>query len=107
VREAKVKYALECERLKLYRAKWTKCVENDSLNKNLQRTLTTLRDCQLEMEAMLASDLGENFKAYLSERNRLSDEPSLDYQAIVKPAKKADEDMLTDEELNELLEQLQ
>lgn len=107
--ESKVKYALECERIKLYRQKWTKILNSkngESLPLNYEKTLSTLKDCQKEMEEMLANDLGENMQDYLSERNRLDDEPILDYQAIINQQSNTDIETLTNEEIQDLLNQL-
>lgn len=107
--EAKIKYALECERLKLYRQKWTKLVSaknGDSLALSYEKTLSTLKTCQKEMEEMLANDLGENMKDYLNERNRIDDEPILDYQAIINCQTSENLEKLTNEEIQDLLNQL-
>lgn len=107
--EAKVKYALECERIKLYRQKWTTIINSkkgDTLSLNYEKTLSTLKECQKEMEEMLANDLGENMKDYLSERNRIDDEPILNYQAIINKSSKVDLETLTNEEIQDLLNQL-
>lgn len=107
--EAKVKYALECERLKVYRQKWTKVLNaknGETLAFSYEKTLATLKECQKEMEEMLANDLGENMRDYLSERNRIDDDPILDYQAIIKNQSAEEIEVLTNEEIQDLLNQL-
>ena len=111
IAEAKVKYALECERLKIYRKKWECASENggeNGISRSFKKTADILRECQLELETMLASDLGEDFAAYLAERNRINGDPTLDYAAIAPTLSNADNfpDMLTEEEIEELLRQL-
>ena len=110
--EAKIKYALECERLKLYRQKWTKIVtsrDGETLEKNYDKTLATLKLCQKELEEMLSSDLGENMRDYLAERDRIDDEPILDYKAIISDnayEEASQIESLTNEEIQDLLNQL-
>lgn len=108
--EAKIKLALECERIKLYRNKWLAVASSKdgiSLAQNLEKTLSTLKDCQKEMEEMLASDLGESMQIYLKERDRIDDEPILDYKSILTDKKTPDAiDSLSGEEIEELLGQL-
>lgn len=110
--EAKIKYALECERLKLYRQKWTKILnakDGETLEKNYDKTLATLKLCQRELEEMLSYDLGENMRDYLAERDRIDDEPILDYKAIIEDNtfdEAAQLQNLTNEEIQDLLNQL-
>lgn len=109
--EAKVKYALECERLKAYRKKWISAVKNGAMKTSYELTEKTLLDCQKELETALASDLGTD--DYILERERLGDEPNLNYEAIIdeENAKISSEtrsqiEDLSEEELEDLLNQL-
>ncbi len=108
--EAKVKLALECERIKLYRKKWLAVADikdGIALAQNFEKTLSTLKVCQKEMEEMLANDLGESMQIYLKERDRIDDDPILDYQAILCDKKTPDNiDSLSGEEIEDLLRQL-
>lgn len=106
--EAKIKYALECERIKVFRQKWTLLAPSNNKNRiqeSYERTMETLKQCQLDMENMLANDLGEDMASYIEERNRLSMEPCLNYQAIVSE-NESRSDHLNDNDLEELLRQL-
>lgn len=111
--ESKVKYALECERLRAYRKKWIVAAHSGALKSSYEQTERVLRECQAELENALACDLGT--ADYAAERDRLDDEPKLNYEAIIaeesagscpasRTAKQIDE--LSDEELDELLTQL-
>ena len=110
INEAKIKYALECERIKVYRQKWTLVASGNNKNKiieSFEKTYETLKQCQTEMENMLANDLGDNMKRYIEERDRLNVEPCLNYKAIISDSKKEEEDHeLNNKELEELLSQL-
>jgi hypothetical protein len=106
--EAKIKYALECERIKVYRQKWTLLAPTNNKTKLIQsfdKTLDTLRECQKEMESMLANDLGEDMESYIGERDRLNTDPCLNYQAIIADTENKIEH-LKESELEELLKQL-
>lgn len=108
ISEAKIKYALECERIKVYRQKWTMLAPIGNKNRlieSFEKTFDTLKQCQSEMESMLANDLGDDMKSYIEERDRLNTEPCLNYQAIITETEnKIDE--LNNIELEELLKQL-
>lgn len=108
ISEAKIKYALECERIKVYRQKWTLVAANNNKGRILdsfEKTFETLKQCQTEMENMLAVDLGDDMKSYIEERDRLQTEPCLNYKAIISENEnKIDE--LKNNELEELLNQL-
>lgn len=108
ISEAKIKYALECERIKVYRQKWTLLAPTNNKNRLLEsfdRTSNTLKQCQLEMENMLANDFGEDLESYIEERDRLNEEPSLNYQAIIAETESKVEE-LNDKDLEALLRQL-
>ncbi len=108
IAEAKVKYALECERIKVYRQKWTLAAANNNKSRILEsfeKTFETLKACQAEMEDMLANDLGDDMKSYLEERDRLQTEPCLNYKAIISENEPRTEE-LNNNELEELLSQL-
>ena len=104
--EIKVKYALECERLDAFRKKWTDAARYGYLKEGYERTERVLRDCQAELEKAFADDLG--ISDYLSERERLDDEPKLDYEAIKSdhPKEKRRIEELSEKELEELLRQI-
>lgn len=114
VRKAKVHYALECERLKTYRQKWEKYIEGRSaagiLAENIKRTDEVLKECQKMLEEMLYTDLGvdeEVAKGYIAERDRLDDEPRLDYAALNLQLKKPKSgDKITDREIDDMLKRL-
>lgn len=107
--EAKVKYALECERLKAFRKKWTSLARSGNLAASLERTENLLRECQAELEKGLSDDLGT--ADYIAERERLDAEPNLNYEAIIEEEANAVQtkkqiEELSDEELEELLTQI-
>lgn len=111
IAESKVKYALECERLRSYRKKWIIAAHSGALKSSYEQTEKVLRECQTEMENALASDLASG--DYIAERDRLNDEPNLNYDAIIaeETAKQSLEtkkqiEELSDDELDELLNQL-
>ena len=108
ISEAKIKYALECERIKVYRQKWTTLApvgNKTRLLESFDKTFDTLKQCQAEMESMLANDLGDDMKSYIEERDRLQSEPCLNYQAIIAETENKIEE-LNSSELEELLRQL-
>lgn len=108
ISEAKIKYALECERIKVYRQKWTLVAANNNKEKimdSLEKTFETLKQCQTEMENMIACDLGDDMKSYIEERDRLNTEPCLNYKAIISNNESKVEE-LNNNELEELLSQL-
>lgn len=108
VSEAKIKYALECERIKVYRQKWTLAAQNNNKGRILdsfEKTFETLKQCQADMENMLACDLGDDMKSYIEERDRLNSEPCLNYKAIISQNENKLEE-LNNNELEELLNQL-
>ena len=79
--EVKIKYALECERLKNFRAKWIEAARLGSLKSDFEKTEKLLKDCQAELEQGFSDDLGAS--DYLMERDRLNDDPILNYEAII------------------------
>lgn len=108
VSEAKIKYALECERIKVYRQKWTQVAQSNNKGRILdsfEKTFETLKQCQTDMENMLACDLGDDMKSYIAERDRLNTEPCLNYKAIISENENKLEE-LKENELEELLNQL-
>ena len=103
--EIKVKYALECERLESFRKKWTDAAKYGYLQDGYERTDRVLKECQAELEKAFADDFG--ITDYLSERERLDDEPSLNYEAIKTEGKKRQKiEELSERELEELLKQV-
>lgn len=110
VSETKVRYALECERLKNFRDKWTAAARDGYLQYGVEQTEKILQECRKEMERAFADDLG--ISDYLSERDRLGADPTLNYRAILSeekkdppPAKRKIEE-LSERDLAELLKQI-
>ena len=63
VQEAQIKYALECERLRVYRNKWLRYIKDKDKAgtlKDIERTNQVLKECQIQLEDMLYTDLGIN-----------------------------------------------
>ncbi|MFA6866393.1 MAG: hypothetical protein WCR54_02635 [Clostridia bacterium] len=110
VGDAKVKYALECERLKVFSKKWTSLINKspEKLLESIKKTDETLKTCQIEIEDMLINNFGKDMESYLYERNRLDRSPQLDYTEIVTEEEQKDNsiDKLPFDELQELLNQL-
>lgn len=114
--ESKVKYALECERLKTFHEKWIAAAKDGYLKYGIEQTDRILRDCRAELEKAFADDLGVS--DYLSERERLNADPTLNYRAIISeelsspaalppdPPVKRRIDSLAEKDLAELLKQL-
>lgn len=115
VQESKIKYALECQRLKLYRDKWMRYIKDKNkagkLAEDIEKTNDVLKECQVLLEDMLYTDLGINqsvSESYLNERERIDDEPSLNYNTIIKEteANLYDNDLISDDELGKMLAKL-
>lgn len=116
IKEAKTKYALECQRLKLYRNKWMRYIKDKNsagkLAEDIEKTNEVLKECQVQLEDMLYSDLGINKSvtdSYIYERERLDDEPILNYRAIISQNinnLEEDEEKLSNDELQKMLEKL-
>ncbi|MBR1747222.1 MAG: hypothetical protein IJ735_03290 [Clostridia bacterium] len=113
VSNAKIKYALECERLKTFRAKWLSAAKDGYLKYGVEKTDQILQECRAELEKAFADDLGVT--DYLFERDRISAEPTLDYRAIIsdevkKSPSTSDQrrkiEELSESDLAELLKQL-
>ena len=81
ISESKVKYALECERLNLFRNKWISAVRAGRADADFARTEKILEECRAEMERAFDDDIG--IADYLAERDRLGDSPQLNYRAII------------------------
>lgn len=81
ISESKVKYALECERLALFRNKWISAVNEGRIAADYARTEKILEECRAEMERAFDDDA--EISDYLAERDRLGDGPKLDYRAII------------------------
>ena len=104
----RVKYALECDRIRRYREKLEKYRSREELLKGYDDAFRELKEWQNDLEKALTGECGAELQDYLSEKERLSDEPQLRYGEIVD---KETTDLLTadkisEEELKELLEQL-
>lgn len=115
VQESKIKYALECQRLKLYRDKWMRYIKDKNkagkLAQDIEKTNEVLKECQVLLEDMLYTDLGINqsvSQSYINERERIDDEPSLDYNTIIKETEENfyGKEIITDEELGKMLSKL-
>ncbi|MFW5780650.1 MAG: hypothetical protein ACOCWI_04290 [Bacillota bacterium] len=113
--EAQIKFALECERLRVYRNKWLRYIKDKSregeLAKNIEKTNEVLKECQIQLEDMLYTDLGINQSvadSYIYERERIDGEPSLNYQKIIDKAKEKviDDDIMPNDELEKMLAKL-
>lgn len=112
MRDAKTKYALECQRLKLYRNKWMRYIKDRNkagkLSEDIEKTNEVLKECQIQLEDMLYTDLGINQSvtdSYIYERERIDDDPILDYRAIIDENINKEE-KITNEELERMLEKL-
>jgi predicted RNase H-like nuclease (RuvC/YqgF family) len=105
---ARVKYALECERVKRFREKLEKFRSRDELIAGYDNAFSELRELQEEMERAIAEDLGGAMTDYLSERKRINDDPRLDYGAIIDSAETDLEasNKISEDDLKDLLEQL-
>ena len=115
IQEAKIKNALECERLKIYRNKWLRYIDEKGakgqLAEDIEKTNHILRECQIELEDMLYNDLDIDksvCESYICERERIDDEPSLDYKAILQDTKDTfdKQESLSDEELQKMISKL-
>lgn len=113
IREAKTKYALECQRLRLYRNKWMRYIKDRNragkLAEDIERTNTVLKECQTQLEDMLYTDLGINKNvsdSYIYERERIGDEPILNYHAIINEHINNIEEKISNEELEKMMERL-
>ncbi len=113
IREAKTKYALECQRLRVYRNKWMRYIKDKNrtgrLAEDIEKTNAILKECQTQLEDMLYTDLGINQSvsdSYIYERERIDDEPSLNYQSIIKEHIDSVEEKLSSEELEQMMDKL-
>ena len=122
IQDAKIKYALECQRLRLYRNKWMRYIKDKNregkLAADIEKTNEVLKECQSQLEDMLYTDLGIDksvVDSYIYERERIDAEPALNYKAIIEQNLKLEEDdeedfdgedKITDEELEKMLEKL-
>lgn len=113
--EAQIKFALECESLRVYRNKWLRYIKDKSrageLAMDIEKTNEVLKECQIQLEEMLQNDLGINGSvsdSYIYERERIDGEPSLNYQKIIEKAKEKviDDDTLPNDELENMLAKL-
>lgn len=103
--DIKVKYALECERLAYFRKKWTDAAKYGYLKEGYEKTDRVLKECLTELEKAFADDFGVS--DYISERERLDDDPDLNYEAIRTEAKKKQKiEEISEKDLAELLKQV-
>ncbi|MGI6214192.1 MAG: hypothetical protein ACOYIQ_06580 [Christensenellales bacterium] len=100
IKESRDRYALECERLKSFRAKWVGYVgvvqKNGKLAEEFEESNRMLKECQIELEEMIYKDLmGKNpidevKQDYYEERARIDAEPALNYRHILKEKEEKD-----------------
>lgn len=129
LKESRDQYALECERLQNFRAKWVGYVgvirNNGKIAEELEESNKVLKECQVELEEMIYKDLlGQNpidevKQDYFEERARIDAEPSLNYRQILEQEQaqsekpltveinKAKEEKMSNEELKQLLQQIE
>lgn len=93
-KEIKLRYSLESERLTAFRKKWITAVKNGTAKQDFERTEEVLEECR---KLLLAEFDSEESRDYLEETERLS--------AVEKTQKRHVEE-LSEEELEELLNQL-
>ena len=98
---SKVQYALECERVEAFRKKLSKFRSKEELTSAYDNAYSELRKWQIEMERAMASDLGSPMQDYVDERERLDDDPSLNYESIMEEG-----DRISETELKDLLDQI-
>lgn len=106
--EAKVKYALECERLKIFSEKWTSLFNKspEKILESINKTDEMLRKCHFEIENMLIDSFGKNMESYKTERDRLKKEPQLNYNEIIQNEIDKTIEEMPIKDLEELLNQL-
>ena len=98
---SKVQYALECERVEAFRKKHSNFRSKEELTSAYDNAYSELRKWQIEMERAMASDLGSPMQDYVEERERLDDDPSLNYESIMEEG-----DRISETELKDLLDQI-
>lgn len=104
----RVKYALECDRIRKYREKLEKYRSREELIRGYDDAFRELRAWQDELENALIEGAGEEMRDYEREKERLKDEPQLRYGEIAEREKTnlMTAEKISEEELKELLEQL-
>ena len=104
----RVRYALECDRLARFRTKLKAYRTKEELIKGYDDAYGQLKEWQNDLEQAIARDFGNPIRDYLGERKRLSDEPGLNYGAIIdnESVDLDNASQISEEELKELLEQL-
>ncbi len=94
-KELRIRYELETERLCAFRTKWTSAVRHGTLKNDYERTEKVLEECRIalmtEFDSVQSAD-------YLEERERLNKKLLI--------AEKEKIDVLSDKELQDLLDQL-
>jgi len=113
--EAKARYALECERLETYRAKWTGAVQNlekaESLGEQVIKTEKYLRQCAKELKEIIEKDIpldSSPQQDFFKETARLNFGGGGGDNLDIMEAVDADDDSnrISDEELEQLVRQL-
>ena len=104
----KIKYALECERIRRFKERLEKFRTRDELIRCYDTAFGELNAWLDEMERTIANDFGSAMTDYISERKRLNTEPELDYTEITKRLKTdlSEAGQLSEEDLKDLLDQL-
>ena len=105
----RIKYALECERIKRFKERLEKFRSREELLKCYDTAYGELNAWIDEMEKNMANDFGNAMSDYLSEKRRLKEEPSVEYASLIGSDGKdelTDLGKLSEEDLRDLLEQL-
>lgn len=112
-REAKVRYALECERLDAYRAKWTEAVQSlekaESLGEQVIKTERYLRQCAKELKDLIERDIPFDTPAqedYFEETARLNARAESFSGAEIEETLAEEGETMSDEEIRRLVSQL-
>lgn len=105
---AKVKFALECERLNVFRTKLEKFRSKEELLRAYDDAYGEIREWRDDLEKSISGDYGSAMKDYVEEKERLKDDHSLDYGAIARSecSELNETNKISEEELRELLDQI-
>lgn len=105
----KIKYALECERIKRFKERLEKFRSREELLKCYDTAYGELNVWIEDMEKTMANDFGNAMSDYLSEKRRLKEGPDVEYVSLLGNDGKenfTDLGKLSEEDLRDLLEQL-
>lgn len=105
---AKVKYALECDRITKFRTKLEKFRSKEELVRGYDNGYKEIREWRDELERAIAGEFGSAMRDYIDEKDRLDDEHTPDYGAIADSVRSdlTKVSQITESELRELLEQI-